>query len=321
MALVAAPGSLPGSPIGPPPRGTDHALDEVEDWWRDQTAAPERIGDVLRRSFDEVLDGQRTGRFLYEDLANSEKTYVGTKVEILLRDEFDLPRGPAPKRLDFGVRGYGVDCKYTQATSWMIPVEAVDELCILITASDATSQFSFGLLRCYLSLLNAPNRDQKRSISSAGRSQIRWLWRHEAMPPNLLRNLPEADVAAIFARPGKGNGQARINELLRRVHAQIIRREVILTVAQQDDSMKRPRDARRHLQPEGIVVLGHQQDHPRIARDLGLPIPKKGEFVARRVVAATPQRLAAHRRSVVIAGQTWVEALPGDPNEPGPADY
>lgn len=314
---AGASGSL-ASPVGPPPHGADPALDQVEAWWIVQKRAAERVGDVLRRSFDEVLDGQRTGRFLYEELANTEKTYVGTKVEILLRDEFDLPRGPAPKRLDFGIGGHGVDCKYTQSTSWMIPMEAVDELCVLVTASDATSQFSLGLLRCALPLLNAPNRDQKRGISAAGRAQIRWLWRHGPMPPNLLRNLPDSDIAAIFARPGKGNGQARINELLRRVHGKIIRREVTLTVAQQDDSMKRPRDARHHLQPEGIIVLGHQKDHPRIARDLELPVPAKGEFVATRLVAATPARLVTHRPSVVIGGATWLQALPGDPNEPGP---
>ena len=122
-------------------------LARVVDWWRHQGSVATRVGDVLRRAFDEVLDGQRTGRFLYEELANSEKTYVGTKVEILLREEFRLARGPEPKRLDFAIAGVGVDCKYTQDSSWMIPLEAVDELCLLVRASDATARFSLGLLR------------------------------------------------------------------------------------------------------------------------------------------------------------------------------
>lgn len=299
----------------------DNELERVIAWWQQQRKGAARVGDVLRRAFDEVLDGQRTGRFMYEDLANSEKTYVGTKVEILLRDEFDLPRGPEPKRLDFAIDGIGVDCKFTQDTSWMIPVEAVNELCLLVSGSDVTAAFSFGILRCSPDILNAPNRDLKRSISTAGRSRVCWLWRHEQMPPNLLRNLPPPALQAIFAAAGKGNGQTRINELFRRVHGQIVRREVTLTVAQQDDSMKRARDARHHLQPEGILVLGHQNAHPRIAADLSLPVPRKGEFVATRVVSATPQRQLEHRPATVIAGVTWLLAQPGDPLEPGPTVY
>jgi hypothetical protein len=85
--------------------------------------------------------------------------------------------------------------------------------------------------------------------------------------------------------------------------------------------MKRPRDARKHLQPEGILILGHQKDHPRIARALEVPVPRKGEFVAERVIAATPQRIAEHRPQVVIQGVTWVKARPGDPLEAGPPTY
>lgn len=256
---------------------------------------------------------------MYEDLANSEKTYVGTKVEILLRDEFQLQRGPEPKRLDFSIDGIGVDCKYTQDASWMIPVEAVDELCLLVTASDASAQFSLGVLRCSMDLLNAPNRDRKRSISKAGRLKAWWLWQDRPMPENLLRNLPTTEIQAIFAN--QDSGQQRVNELFRRVHGRIVRREVTLTVARQDDSMKRARDARVHLQPEGVLVLGHQNQHPRIAGDLGLPVPSKGQFVACRIVSGTPSRLLEDRRSTVIGTATWVLAVPGDPIEPGPVTY
>jgi hypothetical protein len=293
----------------------------VAAWWHTQANAPERIGGVLRRSFDEVMDGQRTGRFRFEELRNSEKTYLGTKVEILLREEFDLALGLPPKKLDYSIAGHTVDCKFTQRWDWMIPVEAVNELCVLIRASDATALYSFGILRCHPSLLGAENRDRKRSITSASRQHIRFLWVDHPMPTNLLRNLDPPALQAIFALPGRGNGQARINELFRRVHDEIVRREVTLTVAQQDDSMKRSRDARIHLQPEGILILGHQNDHPRIAHALDLPVPHKGEFVATRVVAATPQRLAEQRSQVIIGGSTWVKARPGDPIEPGPAAY
>lgn len=305
--------------VSTPPR--DAQLELVYQWWFQRTRADSQIGDLLRRAFDEVLDGQRTGRWMYEDLSSTEKSYVGTKVEILLRECFDIPRGPSPKRLDFEIGGIGVDCKYTQDRSWMIPTEAVNELCLLITASDATSTFSLGLLRCHELYLGAPNRDQKRGILSVGREAVTWLWRDAAIPPNLLRRLPTPTIEAIFTQLGRGNGQARVNELFRRVHGQIVRREVTLTVAQQDDGMKRARDARRHLRPEGIVILGHHREHSRIARDLGLPIPQKGELVAIRLVPATPQRLSEHRAFTIIGTETWVGAMAGDPIEPGPPIY
>lgn len=87
------------------------------------------LGEVFRRSFDEVLDGQRTGRFLVEDLAKTEKTYLGTAL--------DLEHGPS---LDFVIAGQKVDCKFSLGGyAWMIPIEARDRLCLLLTADDASS--------------------------------------------------------------------------------------------------------------------------------------------------------------------------------------
>ena len=86
-----------------------------------------------------------------------------------------------------------------------------------------------------------------------------------------------------------------MNELFRSVQHVIIRRAVLETVAQQDDPMKRARGnggARTQLQPEGIVVLGHQDNDPLVAEALGLQRPQKGEFISARVVrvaASTPQ--------------------------------
>lgn len=78
------------------------------------------------------------------------------------------------------------------------------------------------------------------------------------------------------------SGQARITELFRRVHGRIIPRVAVETVARQKDPMKRVRDARKILAEEGIEVLGHQGADPARAAALGLPVPRKGEFVAAR---------------------------------------
>ena len=55
---------------------------------------------------------------------------------------------------------------------------------------------------------------------------------------------------------------------------------------QQDDGPKRVRDARKHLQP-GIMVLGHQGSHPRIADAFGLVAPSKGSWIAVKVKQTT----------------------------------
>jgi len=43
------------------------------------------VAKELRRALDEVIDGPRTGRYSVEQLEKTEKTYIGTKVEILIR--------------------------------------------------------------------------------------------------------------------------------------------------------------------------------------------------------------------------------------------
>lgn len=305
--------------LGPPPPGEDQALDAIEAWWRSQDRVRERLAEGIRRSMDEVLDGQRTGRFRIEQLTGVERSYLETKVQIVLRDAFDVPQGPSPKKLAFSLDAHATGCCFSlDSNRWSAPKASVGDVSALICASDADAVFSFGLLRCRTEDVATRSRDGRRRVNEHGLARIRWLWHDESMPDNLLRTLPKPTLQAIFAQPGAHNGQARINELLRRVQKRVLRRTVTETVAQQRDSMKRLRDARKLLQDEGIIVLGHQNDHPRIARDLELPVPRKGDVVAVRLVNATPQRQMDHRPSAVIGGRTWIEALPGDPIERGP---
>src|ERR1700760_2481825 len=77
-----------------------------------ELAGPDPIqtfGQAIRRSIDEVLDGPRTGRWGFEQLEKTEKTYVGTKLEIVLRTALGLEPGP---RLDLEVDGVDVDVKW-----------------------------------------------------------------------------------------------------------------------------------------------------------------------------------------------------------------
>jgi hypothetical protein len=137
-----------------------------------------------------------------------------------------------------------------------------------------------------------------------------------------LLHLPDEDREAILgARSTRGNqhGQARVNELFRRVQGRIIRRAVLETVAQQDDPMKRVRGnggARDRLRAEGIVILGHQDRDPTVAAALALPVPRKGEFVAARLTQAHAME---GRPTVDIDGTTWAVAGPDDPIVAAPA--
>lgn len=67
------------------------------------------------------------------------------------------------------------------------------------------------------------------------------------------------------------------------MQGRIISRNALETVARQLDPMKRMRDARKYLATEGILVLGHQDGDPEMARSYGLPVPQKGEAISVRL--------------------------------------
>lgn len=274
----------------------------------------ERFGAAIRQSFDEVFDGQRTGRYSLTQLSKVEKTYIGTKVEIVIQAEFGLQRGD---RMDYVVDGQEVDAKWSiKSRGWMIPTEAVGELCLCMTADDDRSRFSVGIVRAdEANLRTSTNKDKKRRFNDEGIASMAWLANPGNLPENLLLHLSEETRSAILDHDL--SGQQRVNQLFRRVHDKVVRREVVLTVAQQQDPPKRVRDARKALQPEGIVVLGHQGSHPRIAQGLKIEAPRKGSWIATRVVRAESD----DTDSVVIADERWRLATPSDPVCEAPRNY
>lgn len=129
--------------------------------------------DLVRMSIDEVIDEARTGRTSLAQLEKTEKTYIGTKVEILTRALLKLPKG---NKLDLLVGKTEVDVKFTTSGKWMIPMEAFGEICLLIEANEKKAQFGVGLLKMTpANLTKGENRDKKLSVSSRGRSNIIWL--------------------------------------------------------------------------------------------------------------------------------------------------
>jgi hypothetical protein len=298
------------------PFGDDPELDMVEAELYRMDRTGDQVAAVLRDTLDQLYDGQHSGRWNYDQLRKTEKTHMGTLVEINLHRQFGFDDGDAT---DYRIAGIEVDCKYSMSYGgWELPPEAIGHLCLVITASDADSSWMAGLVRVRPTFLRpGSNRDAKHQLTAAARAHIRRLWPdHGRLAENLFLHVDPEVRDRIFtarARQGTQHGQAKTNELFRLVQRRIIRRAELATVAQQDDFMKRARGnggARTQLRPEGILVLGHQENDPLVATALGLPAPEKGEFISVRVIPARQER---NGPVVVINGERWSIARPEDP--------
>ncbi|WP_052452246.1 NaeI family type II restriction endonuclease [Noviherbaspirillum autotrophicum] len=234
----------------PVPNGTDPVLNDVYSFF---TAIPDLasiIGKALRQSFDEVIDGPRTGRYCIEQLEKTEKTYIGTKVEIVVRDQLSLQRGDL---LDNKIRGHEVDTKFSLSGNWMIPREAVGHICLLISGDDNSGVFNIGLLRMTPDVLTGrPNQDGKKSVSAAGKQRIRWVLKAQPLERNFLLDLSDKTRDAILS-PASATG--RIHALFRNVTGKIIPRSAILQVAQSKDPLKRARESKAILARDNFLVL------------------------------------------------------------------
>lgn len=257
---------------------SDQACEEVWAWLRDY---PRRAKDgldleatfsrAIRQAIDEVIDGSRTGRYRYEELEAQEKAYIGTRIEIVVRTEFELePEG----KLDTVIAGHPVDFKWSAKGGWMIPTEAVGELCLLLKGDEVGGTFSVGLVRCSAERLNkGANKDGKTTLSKAGRSRIRWLVDKGHLPASFLSTLDPETREAVLARPA---GQARVREFFKRVTRRPVPREVIPTLAVQEDPMRRVRQDRHADGLAGLKILsGHYKVSKEAAELLGYQLTKR----------------------------------------------
>ena len=228
----------------------DDSLHDVKEFFLAKLQFAERVGEVLRRAFDEAIMGPQRGHFELAQLNPTEKAYIGLRIQLLFEGEFELAKGDV---MDFRISGHEVDMKFSLTGNWTIPPEAIDQLCLLVSADEDKAEFSVGLMRMSRERLRPrPNRDRKCGVSAAGKAQIRWLVLGAKMPPNFFLGLKRETLDQILH---ESSGQRRVTELFRVVQNRIIPRIVIPTLALQDDPMKRARDARKQLKPEGISVL------------------------------------------------------------------
>lgn len=291
--------------VEPDVNSVDPGLDAVFDWFRQQDPDGLRMAKVFRETFDQLYDGQRTGRYRWDQLYKTEKTHFGTLIEINLQREFMFDDGLV---MDYRIAGHEVDSKYSASAQWMLPPESINHLILGSVANDVKSTWSIGLIRASVENRNpGMNRDQKGSLSSVGKSRIRWLFKDQAMQPNTLLQLPREDADRIFAAR---SGQGRVNELLRVATNRRISRNTVATVYQKEDFMRRVRvggGARTDLKFEGFIVLGGDYlKQTAIASGLGATVPEPGEIVSLRV---TPVDYIAPG-AVEIEGTYWRIAEP-----------
>ncbi|HLX72699.1 MAG TPA: NaeI family type II restriction endonuclease [Verrucomicrobiae bacterium] len=296
------------------PTSKDHELQPVVAALHELDPQGSRTAQVLRDTLDQLYDGQRTGRYRWDQLFKTEKTHFGTLVEINLQREFKFQNG---EKLDYRIDGIEVDCKYSQTRcAWMIPPEARGHLCLVLCAEDsANPTWSMGVVRVDVDRLNAGgNRDAKSTLNEAGRRAITWLFDDAPLPPNVLLQLPQEAVDRIMS---KSSGVQKTNELFRVALGMRVGRAVVATVSEQVDYMRRIRyggGARGYLQPEGIIILGQYQSHVAVARSLGLPLPGQGESVSARIAPAQQPGSGVAE----IGGKLWRIAKPADPVVPAP---
>lgn len=243
-------------------------------------ALKQKLPLLFREAIDEVIDTPRSGRRLISELEKTEKTYIGTKLEILIRNFLGLPKG----LLDLEINGLDVDIKNTIGNNWMIPTEAIGKPCILVACNENVFRCYAGIFIAHFkNLSTSANKDSKRSVSAVGFENILWILNDAPYPPNFWASVEERDARYIM-EPIKVGGSERLRRLFSKILNRPISRDVIQGVARQKDYMKRLRSnggARDKLAREGIAILSGQYDSILIEA-LKLPHCGPDEFISVR---------------------------------------
>ena len=236
---------------------------------------------LLRESIDDVIQTARTGRRTIHELEKTEKTYIGTRVEIFFRDLIKAPKG----KLDLSLLQQDVDVKFTRQNNWMIPTEAIGHPCVLIAADEDRSLCYVGIAVAKLEYLGGgQNKDGKKTITAENFKHIYWLLNSHPYPTNFWNSIkPEISEAIYIANAGND----RIYTLFKHVQGRPINRNTIEAVARQKDFMRRLRGdssrkdggTRGRLLNEGIELLSGAYDQKKI-NEYGLGEVARDEFIS-----------------------------------------
>lgn len=246
---------------------------------------------LVRDAIDEVLEGPRTGRFDFFSLNPVEKTYVGIKVETLLRTRLDLTRGA---KRDLIVQGESVDIKWSWKSQWMIPPESRGELVICIGGREKLTKLDVGIVRATRKTVqwSTKQRDKKGRLTQLGITRMRWMVRDASLPPNFVAALdPDVRDLAI----SEPTVQRRVAALFAALPYEPIPRNAIRTIARTEgDPLRRVRQDRHAGDPlAGLVIVSRADGGGKILAALDLAVPPKDHFVAirREDLARVPHRI------------------------------
>ncbi|TWX40969.1 hypothetical protein ES689_06155 [Frigoribacterium sp. ACAM 257] len=295
------------TPAVPPTPDQDPEVHRIRDCI--EAADPEgiRCGRAIRQALDQTYDGRRTGRWDLTQLTKAETVHIGSLIEVWLQRVFDLSDGV---NTSLQVAGYDVACTWSERINgWTLDraYSREHEVPVLVVwANEETSRFSIGVLRPGPESRGMASMDRGRPrLSQTGIDQILWIFDGAALPANILVKHPAIAMEAVLQL----SGQSAVNTLFRRLQGELIPHAAVETVAQQIDSSKRIRDARRDLKNEGIVILGPLHPQPKIAAALGLPLPQAGSFVSHRLA---PMKVSEVGIGAEIGGRRWRLATASD---------
>lgn len=247
-----------------------------------------RFPELVREAVDFVLDPVRTARTRLQELDNVEKTFIGLKLEHLVRDMLDVPKGLR----DLEINGIDVDIKNTVGDNWSIPQETyrASEPCMLMAVDEEAHRCFLGLILAKPEYLHSGkgNRDTKKGVTAAGFANILWLVKDQPFQESRFIGL-DMDRFRELRKTLMGNERAAqfCRENLRRV----VHRDVIQALLyDQYDYMKRLRanggapDILRH-EKIAILIGTFLSDRETAAR-LGVPDLKGDEIVAVRALTS-----------------------------------
>ncbi|MEU3710536.1 NaeI family type II restriction endonuclease [Streptomyces catenulae] len=265
-----------------------------------------RLVSCIRRTFDQVLDGPRTGRFRLDQLSRSERMRLPLQMETEVEREFGFASNRSLSvghGADFYVEGVPVDFRFRVGRIGRVRSFGPDPV-LLVHADDGRGLWSAGLW-C------DPQAGGAALLGRELQDTMHWLFRDAPLPGNVLLQLPADDLQAIFA-PGSAHG--RIVELMRRAPGRLVSRSALKTVGMTSDVDRRIRRVRARLADDGIVILTwFDRD---LAAQLGLPQPSPREYVSARLARVAPGRTDVP--TAELEGERWTVAGQDDPVESVP---
>lgn len=234
---------------------------------------------IAQDAVDYVVDPVTTGRTKISELDNVEKTFVGLKVEHLLRSFLGVQKGLR----DLVIDGVDVDIKNTVGNTWTIPPESYtsQEPLLLVMVSEKAETCSLGLILAKEEYLNVgKNRDAKKAISKIGKDQITWLVKGQAMPDSRWKGLNMDRFRQLREMPG---GTLRASTFFSENLGRPVARAVLQSLLHdQLDFMKRIRGnggARDKLMAERIAIFSGSFDNSFLVQ-LGHAEIGRGEHMA-----------------------------------------